>query len=112
MHNYFLTLPEPEQSALLFIRQFFIEQMQLQEQWKFNTPFYYYQNKWFCYISYNKKNKEIYIGFVRGFMISHPALVSGNRKQIKVYYINANDDINIEEITHLVELQKATFKTT
>lgn len=44
-------------------------------------------------------------------MILHPALVSGNRKQIKVYYINANEDINIEEIKHLVELQKATFKT-
>lgn len=85
--------------------------MQLTEQWKFNTPFYYYQNKWFCYISYNKKSKEIYIGFVRGYMLSHPSLVSDNRKQIKVYYINAEEDINVEELKNLVELQKATFKS-
>jgi len=83
--------------------------MGLQESWKFNTPFYYYNNKWFCYISYNKKKKEIYIGFVRGYLIQHPSLVSGNRKQIKVYYINPEKDINAKELKTIVALQKKTY---
>ena len=108
--NFFLTVPEPYQSALLYIRQFFIEEMGLQERWKFNTPFYYYEEKWFGYLSYNKKrNHEIYIGFIKGYKINHAKLLSEGRKQVKVYRIDATKDINATELTKIVLLLKAQY---
>lgn len=109
LDNYFLSLPEPEQSALLFLRHFFIYEMNLEENWKFNTPFYYYNNKWFCYLSYGKKKKDIYIGFVKGYKVSHPKLISGGRKQIKVYNITPNKDINVKELEKICKMLQAVY---
>ncbi len=83
--------------------------MGLQENWKFNTPFYYFNGKWFCYISYHKKKDETYIGFVRGYKIKHDRLISGGRKQIKVYPINPEQDIDIEELREIVVLHKSVY---
>jgi hypothetical protein len=105
LSQYFLNLPEPQQSALLFLRRFFIDDVKLEEHWKFNTPFYYFNGKWFCYLSYSKKrNNEIYIGFVKGYLVNHPKLLSEGRKQIKVYRINPNKDINVKELKAIVNL--------
>jgi hypothetical protein len=110
LDNFFLKIPEPQQSALLFLRQFFIENMKLQENWKFNTPFYYYNGKWFCYISYSAKRKhEIYIGFVKGHLIDHPDLVSENRKQIKIYRINPEKDIDINALKKIMNSIKKFY---
>lgn len=110
LDQFFLSIPEPQQSALLFLRQFFINEIQLEENWKFNTPFYYYKGKWFCYISYNKKkNHEIYIGFVKGYLVNHKALLAEGRKQIKVYRINPEKDIKVSELKAIVKLCKNTY---
>ena len=107
LDNFFLKIPEPQQSALLFLRQFFLEGMKLQEAWKFNTPFYYYEGKWFCYISYSAKRRhEIYIGFVKGYLIDHPDIVSENRKQIKIYRINPEKDIDIKALKKITNSLK------
>jgi hypothetical protein len=104
--NYFLTLPEPSQSALLYLRQFFMNEMGLTEAWKFNTPFYYYKNKWFCYLIYIKKKDETYISFVLGNKIEFPNLVSEGRKKMKIYKINPNENINTLELKEIVSLLK------
>lgn len=107
--NYFLTLPEPSQSALLYLRQFFIDEMGLTEAWKFNTPFYYYKNKWFCYLIYIKKKDETYISFVLGNKIEFPDLVSEGRKQMKIYKINPNENIKKSELKKIVALLKKFY---
>ena len=107
--NYFLTLPEPSQSALLYLRQFFIDEIGLTEVWKFNTPFYYYKNKWFCYLIYIKKKDETYISFVLGNKIEFPNLVSEGRKQMKIYRINPNENINNSELKEIVALLKKFY---
>lgn len=107
--NYFLTVPEPSQSALLYLRQFFINEMGLTETWKFNTPFYYYKNKWFCYLSYNKKKDDTYIGFVWGIKIDYPNLVSEGRKQIKIYKINPTENIKEKDLRKIVQLLKEFY---
>ena len=82
----------------------------LQETWKFNTPFYYYNGKWFCYLSYSAKRKhEIYIGFVRGYQVEYRNLVSEGRKQIKVYRINPEKDIDIKALKGICKLLKAIY---
>jgi hypothetical protein len=107
---FFLKIPEPQQSTLLFLRQFFMTEMELQENWKFNTPFYYYKGKWFCYLSYSAKRKhEIYIGFVRGYQIEYPNLSSEGRKQIKVYRINPEQDIDIKALKKICNLLKKQY---
>ncbi len=110
LDNFFLTIPEPHQSALLYIRSFFINEIGLVENWKFNTPFYYHKNKWFCYISYHPKTLVIYIGFVKGYKIEHKKLLAEGRKQIKVYYINPEKDINVKELTTICKLLKKEYK--
>lgn len=110
LDNFFLKIPEPQRSAFLFLRQFFIQEMQLQENWKFNTPFYYYQGKWFCYLSYNAKKKhEIYIGFVKGYLIEYPNLLSEGRKQIKVYRIDSEKDIKVKDLVSICKLLKKNY---
>jgi len=109
--QFFLKIPEPQQSALLFLRHYLIEEIGLEENWKFNTPFYYFKNKWFCYISYNAKRKhEIYIGFVRGYQIEFPNLISEGRKQIKILRINPEQDIDVHSLQRICILLKELYK--
>lgn len=103
--NFFCTLPEPYQSTLFFLKTNLIAQG-LTEERKWNTPFYYYKNKWFAFISYNPKNHEIYISFVKGFKVKHPKLLSEGRKQQKIYRINPHEDINAKELIEIIELLK------
>jgi len=107
--NYFITLPEPSQSALLYLRQFFMDEMGLTEAWKFNTPFYYYKNKWFCYLIYIEKKDETYISFVLGNKIEFANLVSEGRKQMKIYRINPNENINKSDLKEIVALLKKFY---
>jgi len=107
--NYFITLPEPYQSTLMFLRNFFIESLELSEQRKYNTPFYYYKDKWFAFISYNPQTHEIYISFVKGFKINHPELFAEGRKQQKIYRINAKEDIDTDELSEIVAKLKQQY---
>ncbi len=110
LDSFFLKIPEPQLSAFLFLRQFFKDELELEESWKFNTPFYYYKGRWFCYLSYNPKKKhEIYIGFVLGYLVEYPNLVSEGRKQIKIYRINAEKDIDVKALNKIVTLLKKHY---
>lgn len=109
--QFFLKAPEPQQSTLIYLRQYLINQIGLEEHWKFNTPFYYYKSKWFCYISYSAKRKhEIYIGFVRGHQIEFPNLLSEGRKQIKILRINPEVDLDIHSLQKICTLLKKLYK--
>jgi hypothetical protein len=110
LDHFFIKIPEPQQSCLLFLRQYFIEEMFLEENWKFNTPFYYYKGKWFCYLSYSAKRKhEIYVGFVKGYLIEHSGLDAEGRKQIKVYRINPEKDIDVKALEKITLALKQLY---
>lgn len=106
---FFVSLPEPEQSTLLFLHQFLTSDMQLQTARKFNTPFYYYQGKWFGFLDYHKKKRSIHISFVKGNMVSHPKLLSEGRKQMKIYKINSGINIDVNELCEIVNLLKCKY---
>jgi hypothetical protein len=108
--NYYLTLPEPEQSALLFLRNYLINEIGLQEKRKFNTPFYYYNGKWFCFIDYNPKKRSTHISFVKGNQVVHPKLLSEGRKQMKIYKILPEKNINTKELARICEELKKEYK--
>ncbi len=105
LDNFFFSLDEPERGCLLFIRQFILDHdPDISEQWKFNTPFFYYKGKWMCYIPYNRKTKVIYISFVNGNKITHKKLLSEGRKQTKVFYLDANKDVDIKSLKNILSL--------
>lgn len=107
--NYYLSLPEPEQSVLLFLHQFFVNDMMLQHQRKFNTPFYYLDGKWFSFIDYNPKKRSIHISFIKGNQVSYPELLSEGRKQMKIYKIVPEKDIDINALKEIVALLKKCY---
>lgn len=107
--NYFLTLPEPEQSALLFLHLFLMNEIDLQFKRKFNTPFYYYKGKWFCFVNYDSKKRDIYISFVKGNQVTHSKLLSEGRKQMRIYKILAEKNININELRKITDALKKCY---
>lgn len=111
LDDFFLKIPEPQRSEFLFVRRFLIEDAQLDEAWKFNTPFYYFNRKWFAFISYNAKKKhELYISFVRGNLVTHPSLLSEGRKQQRIYRIAPGEDIDIAALKNIITLFKAAIE--
>jgi hypothetical protein len=110
LDSYFLSIPEPQRSTVQFIRHFFVAEIGLVEKQKNNTPFYYYNGKWFGFLSYNKdKNHELYISFTKGFKVEHATLASEGRKQAKIYRIDAEKDIDVEELTKIIKLLKGQY---
>lgn len=107
--NYFSSLPEPDCSTLMFIRHFLMDEIGLHEEWKFNTPFYYYKKKWFAFLSYDPKTHAIYISFVKGSSITHPALISNGRKQHRIYMIDPGNDINTGELLEIASVLKTKY---
>lgn len=105
LDNYFFSKPEPLQSCLLYLRQFILSyNNNFSEQYKFKIPFYYFKNKWCCYLSISKKTQQIYIGFVQGHQLQHPKLLGEGRKQIKVFYVDPEKDIDIKSLKQILNL--------
>jgi hypothetical protein len=110
LDSYFSAVPEPQRSTIQFLRRFFVTETGLEEKQKNNTPFYYYNKKWFGFLSYNKdKDHEIYISFTKGGMVEHPALDSEGRKQAKIYRVDPHEDIDVNELKKITELLKQQY---
>ena len=77
--------------------------------WKNNTPFYYYETKWFGFLSYHPITHEIYISFVKGSKVEHPKLLSEGRKQQKIFRIDPNNDIDVIVLREIVALLKLHY---
>lgn len=102
--NYFITLEEPQRSCLLFLRSFILGfSDRIEERRKNNTPFYYYDKKWFCFISYHPKTKIIYLSFVNGYRMEHPGLLSEGRKKMKIFYVDPARDIDVRVLEALLK---------
>ncbi|MDP1801044.1 MAG: DUF1801 domain-containing protein [Bacteroidota bacterium] len=105
LDNYYFSQAEPQQSCLLFLRNFLLSYSpQIKEQWKYTTAFFTYKKKLFCYFSISKKSRALYIGFVDGNKINHKKLVAEGRKQIRVFYIDPNKDIDIKNLNEILNL--------
>lgn len=108
LENYFLQQEEPLQSCMLYLRDW-LQKQNLEESYKFSTAFYSYKGKMFCYMSVRKKDKQFYLGFVQGYKMKHPSLKKEGRKQIKVYYLNPEEDLPIKTIKEIVTEAKKLY---
>jgi hypothetical protein len=66
-------------------------------------PFYYYNNKMFCYLWIHKKYKVPYIGFAEGRHLNHPDLLMEKRARMKILLVQPEKDIPIKIIDRLLK---------
>ena len=97
--SYYLRSTEPNRSCLLALRKIILDQdSRISETRKYGMPCFCYAGKAFCYLWTDKKTAEPYILMVEGKRLQHPALESGDRARMKIFRVNPNADLPIEDI--------------
>jgi len=95
--NYILNQPEPFRSILLHL-QVVIEHTvpKLALKYKYRIPFYYINNKPFCYLNASHKKQFVDLGFWKGnqIQIHQEFLVTENRKMMVSLRYKSMEDIN------------------
>ncbi len=110
--HYFLQKQEPVKSCMLFLRAHLINyDKNISEHLKYGMPFYYYNNKMFCYLWQSKLHAHPYIGFVNGNKINHPELLQEKRSRMKILLVNPSKDIPVKKINALLKLAVAVQKS-
>ncbi|SDF39305.1 protein of unknown function (DU1801) [Mucilaginibacter pineti] len=103
LDNFYLQQPEPTQGCLLALREIILKQdKNITAEWKYGMPFFCYKGKMFCYLWVHKKYKQPYIGLVEGQRFNHPSLIVENRSRMKIILFNANEDLPVEIIEHIL----------
>jgi len=111
INNYFLELEEPNKSCYFALRTIILNfSTEISEHWKYRIPFYYFKGKPFCYFYQDKKTKHPYIGIVKGSLINHHMLFKGDRKKMKIFMVDPNKDIPINEIQKVFEQASKFYK--
>lgn len=72
-------------------------------------PFYYYNNKMFCYLWIHKKHKLPYIGFAEGKQLNHPDLLMEKRARMKILLIDPEKNIPVKTIDLLLKQAAACY---
>jgi hypothetical protein len=100
LFNVFDAVPEPSKACLQALADIILAQdPSIVNVVKYNCSCFTYQQKWFCYVNYDRKLKVPYIGFTKGYLMQpHASLVSEGRTQIKIYRIDPDQDFDIATI--------------
>ncbi|HIP33122.1 MAG TPA: DUF1801 domain-containing protein [Crocinitomicaceae bacterium] len=105
LDNFYVKTEEPLRSTLMALSDIILSQNEkLSSSLKYGMPFFSYNKKMFCYLWVDKKTKEPYIGVVEGNKINHPSLEQGNRKRMKIFRIDSQKDLPIDEISEVLQL--------
>lgn len=111
LNDFYLNKTEPNKSCLLVLRELILKQDELiNETKKYGMPCFCYKKKMFCYLWTDKKTSEPYLLFVEGEHLNHPKLESGTRKRMKVFKVNPNQDIPVQEIELLLQQAIKLYK--
>ncbi len=103
-NSFYLNQSEPNKSCLLALRNIILKQHKaISETVKYGMPCFCYGSKALCYLWTDKKTKEPYILMVDGNKLIHPSLESGDRSRMKIYRVNPQADIDIDEIETIVQ---------
>lgn len=104
LENFYLRLPENVGSCLLALRvQIKNNYPQLDEVYRYGSPFFKREGQSIFYFWIDKKSGHPYLGFLQGFRMQHPSLISGKRTQVKIFEINPDQDLPLELIFQIVD---------
>lgn len=103
--KWYLSKEEPILGCLLAMRQVILEQDELVwETVKYGAPCFMYKKRMFTYLMVEKKTNSPYILVVEGNRIEHPNLDQGDRKRMKVFRVNAEEDLPIDDIRLVLKM--------
>ncbi len=109
--NYYLKQEEPYKSCLLALKDIILGlDDSITPEWKYGLPFFYYKKKMFCYFWKDKKTQEPYIGITKGSEMEHPLLEAGNRKKMKIFRVNPNEDIDVKSIKEILKTAMTLYR--
>ncbi|MFY7964347.1 MAG: DUF1801 domain-containing protein [Chitinophagaceae bacterium] len=111
LDNFYMKQEEPIKSCFLALKQIILMQHNdITNVWKYGGSFFALNGKAFCYLWVHKKLQQPYIGFMKGYAMTNPNLLSEKRTQIKIMLFDTNNDLPITEIknaiTEAIELCK------
>ncbi len=102
---YFESLNEEYFAYMIGLRGLILKyHSSISEEWKYGTPFYYFNKRPFCYLYINKQTGHPYIGIVRGNRINHDILFQGDRKKMKIIPLDLSYDIPRTMILEVFDL--------
>ena len=105
IEEFYENQPEPQRGCFLAMRNIILQfHTEIQETWKWGTPFFILRKKMFCYFWKDKKTGEPYIGFHKGMQIDHPHLEKGDRKTIKIFRLNPDEDLPVEALNEVLTM--------
>ncbi len=101
--HFYITKQEPNKSCLLALRALIISlDPKINETLKYGMPCFCYGKKPLCYLWEDKKTDEPYILMVEGKKLLHPKLEEGNRSKMKIFRVNAHEDLPIITINEIL----------
>ncbi len=110
--NYILHQPEPYRSILLHL-QVIIEHAcpVLELKYKYNIPFYYLNNKPFCYLNASHKKQFVDLGFWKGnqIQIHQEHLVTENRKMMVSLRYKTLEEINDKILIEVLQKSQSLY---
>lgn len=103
--DFYLTQKEPVKSCLMTIRDLIlIFNTNISETTKYGMPCFVFASKALCYLWIDKKKNLPYILFVDGSSIKHPLLKQGDRKRMKVLFLDPASDLPVETINEILAM--------
>jgi len=87
--QFYLSLSEPQQSALLALRSLLLGyDKDISETQKYGMPCFLYKRNILCYLWTDRNTQEPYILMAEGNHLTHPALEQGNRARMKILRVD------------------------
>lgn len=74
-------------------------------------PCFCYKKKMFCYLWTDKKSGEPYLLMVEGRHLQHPSLEKGGRSRMRIFSIDSNLDIPVDEVKRLLDEALDLYQT-
>lgn len=109
--SYYHKQQEPARSTLIWLRGHIKAQHpELDEKWRYGMPFFDLAGKMFCYLWCASSTGTPYIGFVDGALIDHPTLVRGDRKRMKIFLVDPEQDAPVDLLNDVLACAIAVRK--
>ncbi|MCB0700477.1 MAG: DUF1801 domain-containing protein [Chitinophagales bacterium] len=94
---------EPQKSCLLALRQIILDtDDSITETVKYGMPCFCIAGKHFCYLWTDKHTNDPYILMVEGNKLTHPKLLQGDRKRMKVFTVDPTSDLPVNTIKEIL----------
>lgn len=93
---------EPLKSCLQALRSVILTyHKNVSDRWYYRLPCFFYHDRMFCYLWFDRKSNQPYIAMYPGKKLNHKALISGSRTQSKILMIDPDKDIPVKTIRQI-----------